>query len=68
MDNTELIAGLCAIIEQQNTIIKSQYMQLAQLGAIDAQEAKIHKAEQQYAAIMGERELGADVCDTPHQE
>lgn len=53
MSNTEVIASLCAIIEQQNEIIKAQAADLEQLGAM-AQEEQIAAARAAYAKTMGE--------------
>ena len=52
MNNTEVIAKLCHIIDLQNVIIQAQAMELNQLGAV-AQAEQI-AARTAYAEAMGE--------------
>ena len=53
MNNTEVIAKLCHIIDLQNAIIQAQAMELNQLGAV-AQAEQIAAARTAYAEAMGE--------------
>lgn len=52
MDNLRLIADLCAIIDQQNVIIRAQAMELAQHGALIRGD-EIAAMRQKYAAAIG---------------
>ena len=52
MNNVQLIADLCAIIDQQNVIIQAQAMELAQHDALDRAE-EIAALRQKYAAAIG---------------
>ncbi len=52
MNNVQLIADLCAIIEQQNAIIQAQAMELAQHDALTRAE-EITALRQKYAAAIG---------------
>lgn len=53
MNNTEVIAKLCHVIDLQNVIIQAQAMELNQLGAV-AQAEQIAAARTAYAEAMGE--------------
>ena len=53
MNNTEVIAKLCHIIDLQNVIIQAQFMELAQLGAVGRAE-EIAAARAAYVETMGE--------------
>lgn len=53
MNNTEVIAKLCHIIDLQNVIIQAQAMELNQLGAVSRAE-EITAARAIYAETMGE--------------
>ena len=53
MSNTELIAGLCEIIERQNSIIKEQAMELGQYTAL-TQAEEIEATRRRYHEIMGQ--------------
>lgn len=53
MNNTEVIAKLCHIIDLQNVIIQAQAMELNQLGAV-ARAEEITAARAAYAETMGE--------------
>lgn len=53
MNNTEVIAKLCHIIDLQNVIIQAQAMELNQLGAV-ARVEEITAARAAYAETMGE--------------
>lgn len=52
MNNTEVIAKLCHIIDLQNVIIQAQAMELNQLGAVVRAE-EITAARAAYAETMG---------------
>jgi hypothetical protein len=52
VNTTEVIAELCAIIDQQNVIIQAQAMELAQLDAL-AHAEEIAALRQRYAAAIG---------------
>lgn len=52
MNNVQLIADLCAIIDQQNVIIQAQAMELAQHDALTRAE-KIAALRQKYAEAIG---------------
>ena len=52
MDNLQLIAALCAIIDQQNVIIQAQAMELAQHDALTRAE-QIAALRQKYAEATG---------------
>lgn len=52
MNLVEMIAGLCAIIDQQNVIIQAQAMELAQHDALTRAE-KIKNLRQKYAEAIG---------------
>lgn len=52
MDNLQLIADLCAIIDQQNMIIQTQAMELAQHDALTRAE-EINTLRQKYAEAIG---------------
>lgn len=52
MDNLQLIADLCAIIDQQNMIIQTQAMELAQHDALTHAE-EINTIRQKYAEAIG---------------
>lgn len=53
MNNTEVIAKLCHVIDLQNVIIQAQAMELNQLGAV-AKAEEIAAARQEYADTVGE--------------
>lgn len=53
MDQTKVIADLCAVIDRMNVIIQAQAMELAQHGAVDHAE-EIAAVRQQYAVAIGE--------------
>lgn len=53
MNNTEVIAKLCHVIDLQNVIIQAQAMELNQLGAV-AKAEEIAAARTIYAETMGE--------------
>lgn len=53
MNNTEVIAKLCHVIDLQNVIIQAQAMELNQLGAVTKAE-EIAAARTIYAETMGE--------------
>lgn len=53
MNNTEVIAKLCHVIDLQNVIIQAQAMELNQLGAV-AKLEEIAEARTAYAETMGE--------------
>ena len=53
MNYVEMIADLCAIIDQQNVIIQAQAMELAQLDALTRAE-EIAGLRRKYAEITGE--------------
>lgn len=52
MNQVEIIAALCAIIDQQNVIIQAQAMELAQLDALTRAE-EIAAMRQKYAEAIG---------------
>lgn len=52
MNLVEMIAGLCAIIDQQNVIIQAQAMELAQHDAMTRAE-EINDLRQKYAEATG---------------
>ena len=52
MDNLQLIADLCASIDQQNMIIQTQAMELAQHDALTHAE-EINTIRQKYAEAIG---------------
>ena len=53
MDNTQLVAELCAIIDRMNVILQAQAMELAQLHALHHEE-EIAAVRRDYArAIRG---------------
>lgn len=52
MNQVEMIADLCAIIDQQNVIIQAQAMELAQHDALTRAE-EIAALRQKYAATIG---------------
>lgn len=52
MNQAEMIAALCAIIDQQNVIIQVQAMELAQLDAMTHAE-EIAALRQKYAEAIG---------------
>lgn len=52
MDNLQLIAALCAIIDQQNVIIQDQATQLAQYDAL-THAGEITALRQKYAEAIG---------------
>ncbi len=51
MNYVQLIADLCAIIDQQNVMIQAQAMELAQHDALDHAE-EIAALRQKYAEII----------------
>lgn len=51
MNYVQLIADLCAIIDQQNVMIQAQAMELAQHDALDYAE-EIAALRQKYAEII----------------
>ena len=53
MNNTEVIAKLCHVIDLQNVIIQAQAMELNQLRAV-AKAEEITAARTAYAETMGE--------------
>ena len=52
MNQVEMIADLCAIIDQQNVIIQAQAMELAQHDALTRAE-EINTLRQKYAEAIG---------------
>ncbi len=52
MDNLQLIAALCAIIDQQNVIIQDQATQLAQYDTL-THAGEIAALRQKYAEATG---------------
>ena len=52
MNQVEMIADLCAIIDQQNVIIQAQAMELAQHDALTHAE-EINTIRQKYAEAIG---------------
>lgn len=52
MNLVEMIAALCAIIDQQNVIIQAQAMELAQHDALTRAE-EINTLRQKYAEAIG---------------
>ena len=52
MNQVEMIAALCAIIDQQNEIIQDQAMELAQHDAL-ARGEEIAALRQKYAEAIG---------------
>ena len=52
MNQAEMIADLCAIIDQQNVIIQAQAMELAQHDALTRAE-EIAALRQKYAEAIG---------------
>lgn len=52
MNNVQLIADLCAIIDQQNVIIQAQAMELAQHDALTRAE-EIADLRKKYAEAIG---------------
>lgn len=52
MNQVEIVADLCAIIDQQNVIIQAQAMELAQLDALTRAE-EIAAMRQKYAEAIG---------------
>lgn len=52
MNMVEMIAALCAIIDQQNVIIQAQAMELAQQDALTRAE-EINALRQKYAEATG---------------
>lgn len=52
MNMVEMIAALCAIIDQQNVIIQAQAMELAQHDALTRAE-EINTLRQKYAEAIG---------------
>ena len=52
MNQVEMIAALCAIIDQQNVIIQDQATQLAQFDAL-THAGEIAALQQKYAAATG---------------
>lgn len=53
MNNTEVIATLCEIIDHQNVIIQAQAMELSQLNALE-RAGEITALRNKYAETMGE--------------
>lgn len=53
MDQTKVIAELCAIIDKMNVIIQAQAMELAQLHALQHEE-EIEAVRRDYAQAIGE--------------
>lgn len=53
MNNTKVIADLCAVIDRMNVIIQAQAMELAQLGALHHEE-EIAAVRRDYADAIGE--------------
>lgn len=53
MDQTKVIADLCAVIDRMNVIIQAQAMELAQHGAV-AHAEEITDVRQQYVRAIGE--------------
>lgn len=53
MDNTKLVAELCAIIDRMNVILQAQAMELAQLHALQHEE-EIAAVRRDYARAIGE--------------
>ena len=53
MDQTKVIADLCAVIDRMNAIIQAQATELAQHGAV-AHEEENAAVRQQYAVAIGE--------------
>lgn len=52
MNLVEMIAGLCAIIDQQNVIIQAQAVELAQHDALTRAE-EINTMRKKYAEAIG---------------
>ncbi len=52
MNNVEVIAKLCEIIDQQNVIIQAQAMELAQMDGLSRAE-EIAAIRQKYADTIG---------------
>ncbi len=52
MDNLQLIADLCAIIDQQNVIIQAQAVELAQYDAL-TRAGEINTLRRKYAEAIG---------------
>lgn len=52
MDYMKLVADLCAIIEQQNTIIEAQAVELAQHDAVERAD-EIAALRRRYADTIG---------------
>lgn len=53
MDNTQLVAELCANIDRMNVILQAQAMELAQLHALHHEE-EIAAVRRDYARAIGE--------------
>ena len=53
MDQTKVIADLCAVIDRMNVIIQAQALELAQHGAV-AHAEEITAVRQQYVRAIGE--------------
>lgn len=53
MDNTKLVAELCAIIDRMNVLLQAQAVELAQLNALQHEE-EIAAVRQKYARAIGE--------------
>lgn len=60
MDHIKVIADLCAIIEQQNRMIETMAMELAQLDALHHAE-EIAAMRQKYAEAIGGPVQGLEV-------
>ena len=53
MDNTKLVAELCAIIDRMNVLLQAQAVELAQLNALQHEE-EIAAVHRDYAQAIGE--------------
>lgn len=53
VDNTKLVAELCAIIDRMNVLLQAQAVELAQLHALQHEE-EIAAVRRDYAKAIGE--------------
>lgn len=56
MSNLQLIDALCALVEEQNRIIRAQNLRLGELGAVSMTD-EIAAADEHYRKILGDGEL-----------
>lgn len=56
MSNLQLIDALCALVEEQNRIIRAQNLRLGELGAVSMAD-EIAAADEHYRKILGDGEL-----------